>query len=631
MLNVNQVGKAYGGRTLLRDVSFHVNRNDRIGLIGPNGSGKSTIFRLILGQIEPDAGTVALRPGARMGHLPQEMPAANTATALETATAITPEIAALQNVLRTAGVADEAALAARARLDELRIFELEPKAQKHLAGLGFKPDDCRRPLQTLSGGWGMRAHLARLLTQAPDLLMLDEPTNHLDLAALDWLQEYLSKYTGAILMISHDREFLNRVVTRIFEIRQAGIQQYHGNYDAYVIESAARHTQQLAAYNRQQREIAALQRFADRFRAKASKAAQAQSKLKQIARMDQIAPPPPLPKTIAFHWPQPPRSGQRVMTLRNIHQAYGGQIVYQALNYEVERGQRTVLVGPNGAGKSTLLKILAGIVPFQSGEREPGLHVKIGYYAQHRLEMLHPRQTVLEEARQAAPLTDMQTTRTVLGAFLFRGDDVFKPVSVLSGGEKSRLALVKLLLDPPNLLLMDEPTTHLDIPGMDALAAALRHYQGTLLFISHDVYFIRAIANTVLHIHDGALTPFAGNYDYYIERTRAASARAALTAGGPAGVGPAPAPAARSICQPRIPTRRAQQKRLAGLEKQIAELERQQAALADLLADPATYTRPGGAREPTAQLAQTAASLEALYAQWESLSTAGNLPGGNLP
>jgi len=481
----------------------------------------------------------------------------------------------------------------------------------------------------------MRAHLARLLVQEPGLLMLDEPTNHLDIESLLWFQDYLRTYPGAILMIAHDRELLNQLVGSIFEIAQARIIRYRGNYDAYVKQRAMRQEQQWAAYKNQQKEIKALQQFADRFRAKATKASQAQSKLKQIERMEKIEAPAALDRTITFHWPQPLRTGLKVATLTDIHQAYGPVLVYQGLNVSVERGQRTVLVGPNGSGKSTLLKLLAGVIPVQGGSRELGLHVKVGYYAQHRIDMLNAGRTVLEEVLDVSHPVGEQTARSVLGSFLFRGDDVFKRVCVLSGGEKSRLALVKLLLNPPNFLLMDEPTTHLDMASIEALIGALRQYKGTLLFISHDVYFIRSIATTVLHIYAGRLTPYAGDYQYYLDRSKALSERGALTAGGPladsrlADARPAEPEGStrkskrrleaetRQACSKR---RRQHEKKRSGLEAEIERFETQQKTLSAQLENPDTYTTPGRPMELNRELTQVVESLKILYAEWEQMA-----------
>jgi ATP-binding cassette subfamily F protein 3 len=470
-----------------------------------------------------------------IGYLPQETAASGDETVLELAIAITPEHGKLMRILsegaRTGKTDTEEYHDALGRYAELGGYQLEPKAKRILAGLAFRESDFHRPAKTMSGGWIMRAHLARLLVMEPDLLMLDEPTNHLDLESLGWFQNYLEYYPGAILMISHDRAFLNALVDNIFEIRHKQVHRYRGNYDAYVEQRLARQEQHLAAYKNQQAEIQKLQEFADRFRAKASKASQAQSKLKQIERMEKLEAPESADKKIHIKFPQPVRSGQRVMTLTKVHFAYGTLKVYQGIDLEIEKGQRTVLVGPNGAGKSTLLKILGGLLEIQQGERKPGLNAEIGYYSQSRIDMLNPTRTVLQEVMSIPNPVPEVTARTILGSFLFQGDDAYKKVSVLSGGEKSRLGLIKLLLNPPNLLLMDEPTTHLDMASIDALIDALKQYQGTLIFISHDVYFIRALAQTVLHISAGNLTPYSGDYDYYLEKSGAGSAKLGLVAG----------------------------------------------------------------------------------------------------
>ncbi|MGH7984033.1 MAG: ABC-F family ATP-binding cassette domain-containing protein, partial [Candidatus Udaeobacter sp.] len=531
--------------------------------------------------------------------------------------------------------------------DEHGGWELEPKAKRVLAGLAFREADFDRPARALSGGWIMRAHLARLLVMQPDLLLLDEPTNHLDLESLQWFQEYLRNYPGAIVMISHDREFLNQLVGSIVEIAHSKLVRYRGDWDSYVEQKAAREEQQLAAYKNQQKEIAALQLFADRFRAKASKASQAQSKLKQIDRMKKIAPPTARGKTIKFHFPQPVRSGLRVITLKNVDHAYGDVVVYRGMQYHAERGQRTVLVGPNGAGKSTLLKLIAAVLPVQHGVRALGHNVRTGYFSQNRIDVLNPKQTVLESALDAPNPVSEQTARTVLGSFLFRGDDVFKSVAVLSGGEKSRLALVKLLLDPPNLLLMDEPTTHLDVGSIDALIGALKQYHGTLIFISHDVHFIRAIATSVLHITaspartSGQLTPYPGDYDYYLDKSKATSARKALTAesngqksevsGQKSVVGKQTAPGLREQkAQKRLEAetrnavakaRREKEKRLHELEMKIAALEGQQKELAVALEDPTAYEPGGRATAINRDLSSVADDLARLTAEWEKHAT----------
>jgi len=647
MLTVSQLSKSFSGRLLFDEVSLQVNRGDRIGLVGPNGAGKSTLFSLILGETSPDSGQIAFEKSATIGFLPQETAAAGDETVLELALATTPELVRAQKIIKqheSGNGSDDAAYHRALHVfDEHGGWQLEPKAKRVLAGLAFRETDFDRPARALSGGWIMRAHLARLLVMEPDLVLLDEPTNHLDLESLQWFQEYLKNYPGAIVMISHDREFLNQLVGSIVEIAHSKLIRYRGNWDNYVEQKAAREEQQLAAYKNQQKEIASLQLFADRFRAKASKASQAQSKLKQIDRMEKIAAPVARGKTIKFHFPQPPRSGLRVITLKDVDHAYADLIVYRGLNFHAERGQRTVLVGPNGAGKSTLLKLLAGVLPVQHGAREPGHNVRVGYFSQNRIDVLNPKLTVLQSVLDSPKPVPEQTARTVLGSFLFRGDDVFKSVAVLSGGEKSRLALVKLLLDPPNLLLMDEPTTHLDVGSIDALIGALKQYHGTLIFISHDVHFIRAIATSVLQVtaspaRTGArLTLYPGDYQYYLDKSQATSATTALTADSAPSSNshlrsfrdtPAPARSAgglrarkRAEAEARnviSKAKREKDKRLHELEMQITALEGQQKALVAALEDPAVYEVGGRAVSINRELSAVTADLARLTNEWET-------------
>ncbi|MBM3835792.1 MAG: ABC-F family ATP-binding cassette domain-containing protein [Verrucomicrobia bacterium] len=650
MLMISGLTKSFGGRTLFKDVSLQVNRNDRTGLVGPNGAGKTTLFSLILEREAPDAGTVALQRNVSVGYLPQESAPAGDETVLELATAVRPEIVRLQQQLKAChrapgdGAAkasgqslpdDEEYHSLAAHYEEFDGYQIESKAKKILHGLSFREKDFDRPCREMSGGWVMRAHLARLLVQEPDLLMLDEPTNHLDLEALLWFQGYLKNYPGAILMISHDREFLNQLVDSIVEIRQAKLVRYRGNYDEYLAQRSAKEEQLAAAYKNQQREIAHLMEFVDRFRAKNTKASQAQSKLKQIERMEKIEAPEADEATINFRFPQPARSGLKVVTLEQIYQAYGQNVVYQGMNFEAERGQRTVLVGPNGAGKSTLLKIFAGTIAFQKGHRKLGHNVRSGYYGQYRVETLNQEHTVLEEGLETPQRVTEQFVRTVLGSFLFRGDDVFKKVSVLSGGEKSRLALVKLLLDPPNLLLMDEPTTHLDMASIDALIEALKQYEGTLIFISHDVYFIRAIANHVVHVNAGQLKHYPGGYQYYLDKTAASSERAGLTLGqqstqkiaGRDGERPSVKIREQKRLeaeqrQARSRARKEQAQIVHQLEKEIAALEQRQAELTAALEDPETYQQPGRAVALNRELSSVVANLGSLTEEWERAASA---------
>ena len=614
MLTIADVSKSYGTRELFAEVSLFIARTDRLGLVGPNGAGKSTLFNLILGEERPDTGTIEWERGADFGFLPQESAPAGEETILHIA---------------TSGKRLEPTE------DDFDIdYTLEPRARKILAGLGFREGDADLPAKTFSGGWVMRAHLARLLVAEPALLLLDEPTNHLDLEALLWFQDYLTRYPGGLVVISHDRAFLNALCTGMLELRGGRLHYYHGNYDNFLQEKEARKEQQAALFKNQQREIAHLQKFVDRFGAKASMASRAKSKEKQIERLQEVAVEEPHEelKRINFRFPQPPRSGLKVIELANVRQAYGDHVVYRDLNFTAERGQRIVLVGPNGAGKSTLLKILAGVIPIQGGERELGSNVFTGYFAQNRIDNLKPELTVFENVMELRTnenqLTEQQA-RAILGAFLFRKDDVHKPIGVLSGGEKSRLALARLLVKPPNLLLMDEPTTHLDIASIDALIHALKSYEGTLIFISHDVHFIRALAENVLHVHSGRLTPYAGNYDYYLEKSRAGDARAALTAGftdaRPARPAPA-APAAPAAAPARPPKRSAGEirkfrERVGQLEKAVTELEAKQAEITAALEAPETYADKGRFHHLNRELSTVVDQLGEATTAWEKAAS----------
>jgi len=615
MLTIADISKTYGTRELFSDVSLFIARTDRLGLIGPNGAGKSTLFNLILGEEKPDTGTIEWERGADFGYLPQESAPAGDETILHIA---------------TSGKKLEPTD------DDYDIdYTLEPRAKKILAGLGFKEGDALKLAKTFSGGWVMRAHLARLLVAEPALLLLDEPTNHLDLEALLWFQEYLTRYPGGLVVISHDRAFLNALCTGMLELRANTLHYYHGNYDNFLKEKEARKAQQAAAFKNQQREIAHLQVFVDRFGAKASMASRAKSKEKQIERLKEVAVEEPTEelRKMNFKFPQPPRSGLKVVELEHVQQAYGDHVVYRDLNFTAERGQRIVLVGPNGAGKSTLLKILGNVIPFQGGTRELGSNVVPGYFAQNRLDNLDADATVFENVMSLRTnenqLTEQQA-RAILGAFLFRKDDVHKPVSVLSGGEKSRLALARILVKPPNLLLMDEPTTHLDIQSIDSLVSALKNYEGTLIFISHDVHFIRALAQTVLHVHSGRLTPYAGDYDYYLEKSKAGDARAALTAGF-TDARPVQAPAAAkaeilnsksSATKKSTPNEiRKFREQVGRLEKIVSDLDVKQAELAAELEAPETYSTPGKAQNLNRELTSVVDQIAIATADWEKAAS----------
>ena len=553
---------------------------------------------------------------------------------MELATAISDELKDTLTVLReNQNPESQERLEAQEKFAEHEGYNLEAKAKKILTGLAFQQEDFDKPAKTLSGGWIMRAHLARLLVMEPDLLMLDEPTNHLDLETLGWFQEQVIKFSGSVLAISHDRAFLNAICTGILQISNRKILRYGGNFDNFLIKKKEREEQYLAAYRNQEREIAHHEDFIRRFRAKASKASQAQARIKLLEKMVRIDPPEEQDATIAFQFPQPPRSGQRVASLKSIRQAYGDHLVYSNLSLEVEKQERIALVGPNGAGKSTLLKILASLVPIEDGDRELGHNVSVGYFSQQRVEVLNLEQSVLDEAMESTDSSvHEQDARTLLGAFLFRGDDVFKKVKVLSGGEKSRLALVKLLLSPPNFLLLDEPTTHLDMASIDAVIQALKDYTGTLIFVSHDLHFIRALGKRTIRIEAGKITNFAGDYDYYLWKTGSADARSGLIEGLKDS-----RPDQTKNTSPRAKVLSAKEKKkyscpgtgekkaerskledtIRKLEKEIMKLEDEQKTIIQQLGSSDSYNEPEKAKELNGKASSVARQLQERNYEWE--------------
>ncbi len=495
MITLRNVYKSFGNQVLFEDASLQVNEGDRFALVGPNGAGKSTLFKMMLRAEEADEGELQFKKGVVVGYLPQENPPVSDRTVIE-------EV-----------------------LDGAEDFDgrLEAEGKAILMGLGFKVEDFTRAVNTLSGGWAMRVAMAKLLLKKPDLLLLDEPTNHLDLDSLLWLEDYLQTYQGAIFVISHDRDFINKICGAIVSLQDHKLRIYHGDYEHYLEQREQEKRKLYSAWRLQQEQIAQMEDFVARNRARVSTSNRAQSMLKRLEKLERIELPAET-KTVKIRFPQPSRTGTKVLELRNINKTYKVPghpdiKVYENFNFTLERGQKMCFVGHNGAGKSTLLKLLAGVVEPDSGERVLGLNVKTGYFSQHREGILDPRKTVLQEAMDNDRMNPELMVRTVLGTFLFPGDNVYKKTEVLSGGEKSRLMLVKLLLDPPNVILMDEPTTHLDMASVDALIAALKEFEGTLCFISHDVYFIKSLATSVLHISAGKLTPYAGDYDYYLHKS----------------------------------------------------------------------------------------------------------------
>ncbi len=555
MITLRNVHKSFGQQTLFEDASLQINERDRFVLVGPNGAGKSTLFKMLLGEEEPDSGELTMRRGAVVGYLPQENPP----------------------------VSDDTVLDAALSHHEDPDGRTTAKAKAILMGLGFKVPEFDKKVSQLSGGWAMRVAMARLLIQEPDLLLLDEPTNHLDIDSLFWFQKYLETYEGAIFLISHDRAFINHVCKAIVSVQERTLRLYHGDYEFFLRERQAEKDRIISAWKRQQEEIDKMQDFIDRNRARVSTANRAQSMIKRLEKMERIELPPEA-KTVKIRFPQPKRTGVRILGLKNVFKSYGETKVYEGLDFELERGQRMAFVGHNGAGKSTLLKVLGGIIPLDSGERFVGHDVKVGYFSQHREGQIDPEKTVLQEALANDRLNPELMVRTVLGTFLFPGDSVHKKTKVLSGGEKSRLCLAKLLLDPPNVLLLDEPTTHLDMPSVDALVEALKEFEGTVCCISHDLYFLNAIADHVVHIAQGKITVYPGDYEYFKHRYAQWREENPIATEVPVGHKKDKAAEVHAEEDPKRKAKR-EAKLLAELEKLHAELE----TLANQLSDPEIY------------------------------------------
>ena len=644
MIQAEAIAKGYAGQSILVGLSWRIPDRERIGLVGPNGAGKTTLCRLLAGVEEPDEGRIVRPRETTVGYLPQEAAGSPEGSVLAAVLAgfadvwqAEREMEEIAARLAAASAAESDALTARYgdlqhRFEALGGYRLETEANAILSGLGFRPPEFTRPLSEFSGGWRMRAMLARLLLQRPSLLLLDEPTNHLDIESLEWLESFLADYEGTVVLVSHDRYFLNRMVTSIAELAPSGLTVYPGDYDEYLVQRQARRELLEAQARNQAKRIAEIERFIERFRYKASKARQVQSRVKMLDRIDRIQVEREA-RVIHFAFPQPPRTGRRVATLKGIHKAYGDNVVYAGVDFEVERGARAALVGPNGAGKSTLLKMLAGALPFDRGERTLGAHVAVHYYAQHQLDALTPSLTVLEELERAAPELGQTRLRTILGTFLFSGDAVEKKIAVLSGGEKARVALAKMLVRPAALLCMDEPTNHLDLASREVLEEALAAFPGTIVFISHDRYFINRIATGIVEINRGALVTYLGSYDDYLDtKARAALEPTVVPKPGPRPVAPAaarPEPAARTP-RPESPKRAGQvakdvrelRRRLEDVERQIHALEARLAEIGERLGDPAFYADGERVRAVAAERKSAEEQVTWLMREWEQLSTA---------
>ncbi|MDL2260540.1 ATP-binding cassette domain-containing protein [Deltaproteobacteria bacterium OttesenSCG-928-K17] len=653
LISFSDVCRFYGRQDVLTGVTLSINPGERVGLVGRNGAGKTTVIRLIMDQESADSGRVTKARGLRLGYLPQELLGRSGLSLLELVMDTAEEFRAVEAALASIGEELSRRSAENAPAEELVEladrqghlmhqfealggWEKEAEAKKILSGLGFAESDFSRDMSEFSGGWMMRGVLARLLLSSPDLLVLDEPTNHLDIDSLIWLETYLRNSPSALLLVSHDRVFLNNVVQKIIEVRQGKAHTYIGNYEHFLAEKEQRLLSEAAAFENQQDRIKQIEKFIERNRVRATTARRAQSRIKMLEKMDRLEAPESLEEqSFNFRLPKPVRGPDQVAELNAVKKNYGEVEVYRDLNLLLRRGDRLALVGPNGRGKSTLLKMLAGLEPVSGGARRLGQGVNIGYFAQFQMDSLTPANTIIDELATVAGDLGQGGLRSVLGGFLFSGEDVFKKVSVLSGGEKARLALAKIMLTAPNFLLLDEPTNHLDIPGRQMLEEALEDYSGTMVLISHDRHFINSLCSSVAVIEDGRLDVFPGNYDDY---------QSMWLKGGPAETGQkAPSPIAadsgtNTPGQPEVNRKEARKqeaqarKELAArrrpLQKLIEESEARLAEIADrknelerLLADPATYQDADKAKAANQEFQTLADEASLVEQKWEQAMT----------
>jgi ATP-binding cassette subfamily F protein 3 len=635
MIRVASLSLQFAERVLFQDVNIHIGARDRIGLVGANGAGKTTLLRIIAGEMHADAGSVVRARHASVGYLPQEGIALGERSLRQEAESVFSEDLALEErigelqealALSVPGSEDhedtlEVLGELQHRLELSDVFRRTSLIEKVLAGLGFARSDLERLTGEFSGGWQMRIALAKLLLREPSLLLLDEPTNHLDIESLEWLEDYLGSYRGAMMLVSHDRRFLDTMTTRTLEVRAGSVVEYAGNYSAYVVARGRRREQLEAAWKQQQNEIRETERFIERFRYKATKARQVQSRIKQLEKLERIELEDS-DASIRFEFPPSPPSGSVLLRMRGVRKRYGTLEVLPGVSLDIDRGDRIAVVGVNGAGKSTLARVLAAEEPFEEGERQEGHGLRVAYFAQDQAEELSPEATALEILERSSRPEFRPLLRTILGSFLFRGDDVFKRVAVLSGGERSRLALARMLVQPANLLVMDEPTNHLDMRSKEILQNALKKFDGTFVIVSHDRDFLDGLVTRVVEIDAGSVRVFPGSVGEYLERKH----RERL-----AEVGERPARPSSDRERKRREAQERQEhyrlakplrERLGVLEAEIQAREERKAECEIAMSDPALYTDPEQIREVTAEFKRLGEALAQDYQQWSELITA---------
>lgn len=629
MLSISGLHKSFGSRDLFRGADLFVAPRDRVALVGLNGTGKTTLLEMIAGIQQPDAGEISLAGAVTIGYLPQETDDLRGRPLIEevlTAGSETSELGARLDVLRDAidaasGPDRDRLVAeyghAHDRFSTLGGYSLEFRARRILSGLGFGEPDMERMTETFSGGWLMRIALAKLLLANPDLLMLDEPTNHLDVESVEWLERFLQSYDGAIVLISHDREFINNLATRVVEISEETLTTYTGDYESFVSQRRLVAEQAIARAKNQARRRAQLEIFINRFRYKETKAKQVQAKIKFLERMEPVEKPSRKAKTMSATFAPPPKSGRVVMELKDVEFSYGDHPVYEGLDFVLERSFKAALVGPNGAGKSTLLKLVAGALTPQAGERRLGHNVSVGYFAQHQIEALNPANTVAQELQKAIPAGRDVNARKILGRFLFSGDDIDKEVSVLSGGEKTRLALAKLFVSPANLLCLDEPTNHLDIPSRDALEDALVQYGGALILITHDRHLIRSVANRIVEVKRGNVHEFDGDYDYYLDKRDPLEEQQKDPA--PKQRTPSRKDERRRGAEHRARTKKLRD-RIATIEDELDEIRSENRRIESVLADPDIYSSETDVGEIVRDYEGNRRRIELLEQEWTEVS-----------